>query len=246
MKLLWLMFISIPIVAASDSILFQEANRLYTQNNYEQAVQEYQKITAKNSTIWYNIGNSYYKMGDLIRALAFWKRAYQGAPAHERMHINNNIAYVEKKLGIIKPSKTLLSHVEYVVAMIPIAALQVVMLLVWYLFFAMLLFPTAHSGLQARNKWDQKKRYGILGTLLFFNLLFIGLLMIKYSTIERQQAIVLQDAVTLVAGPHAHYQTVGTVKQLDQVIVREIKDQWCKVYHNDLIGWMPIDKLMIL
>jgi len=85
--------------ANDDEQLMLQADSAYQQENYEQAIQAYSQIIAngnQGARLFYNLGNSYYKIGQNAQALLWYERARRLAPADE--DIQHNIAFVNQKI----------------------------------------------------------------------------------------------------------------------------------------------------
>jgi len=80
------------------------ADNLYLASHYAEAAQIYEQIVAqgsRNSTIYYNLGNSYYQLGDLGRALLNYEEAAALSPRDA--DIQENLALVTSQVGEIAP-----------------------------------------------------------------------------------------------------------------------------------------------
>lgn len=105
MKKMPLIFISLVICAnfafsAEDSqdprSLFYKANSLYEQREYEKASEEYAKILYMNvesGPLYFNIGNTFFKMGKTGYAILAYKKAKRLMPGDG--DLKSNLAYAE-------------------------------------------------------------------------------------------------------------------------------------------------------
>ncbi|MEX1326087.1 MAG: tetratricopeptide repeat protein, partial [Desulfobacterales bacterium] len=79
--LLALHFIPCEVIAKIDQSAqedFFEANRAYKNDQFQEAVDGYLKLTEngiENGHLYYNLGNAYYRLGDLGKAILFFERA---------------------------------------------------------------------------------------------------------------------------------------------------------------------------
>ncbi|MFQ5702760.1 MAG: tetratricopeptide repeat protein [Gemmatimonadales bacterium] len=84
--LLWMCVGTVECVLAQDPdnrLLFNEANGLYQQSEYGRALETYEKIVKAgyvSGILFYNIGNCYFKLGDLGRAILNYERASRLLP----------------------------------------------------------------------------------------------------------------------------------------------------------------------
>lgn len=110
MKLLtkFFIFITLFITLSANASMNKEevinnfiiANQAYEKQEYNKALTSYQKLVTegvKNSTIYFNLGNCYLKVGNNSQALANYLKAKALAPRDNE--ITANLTYVLKKTG---------------------------------------------------------------------------------------------------------------------------------------------------
>ena len=71
--------------------LFERANAAYEAGNYAAAVDDYERAAASGVTapdLFYNLGNAYFKLGDLGRAVLWFERARRLAPRDDDVREN--------------------------------------------------------------------------------------------------------------------------------------------------------------
>lgn len=75
--------------APADSL--QKANELYVANEYAKAIQLYEGIVTQgyeSSTLYFNLGNSYFKNGEITKAILNYERAKKLAPNDDDIQFN--------------------------------------------------------------------------------------------------------------------------------------------------------------
>lgn len=75
--------------------LWEKANALYTTEEYNQAVSLYEQILAsgeESAKLYFNLGNAYYKAGNMNRAILNFERAKVLAPHDEDIDFNLQLA----------------------------------------------------------------------------------------------------------------------------------------------------------
>lgn len=107
-KILFLVFSTIVITAAAGHLsaafenktlahgIFYKANELFKENKYQEAQQEYEKLLGmgiKSGNLYYNLGNAYFKSGNLGKAIVNFERAQQLIP--QDSDLRANIAFAE-------------------------------------------------------------------------------------------------------------------------------------------------------
>ena len=83
----------------SAVVYMQQANEAYQSNNFEDAIALYTTVVDlqyESATLYYNLGNAYFKSGNNARALLWLERARRLDPNNE--DIIHNISFVQQKL----------------------------------------------------------------------------------------------------------------------------------------------------
>jgi len=79
------------IEALDTTTLFTEANKRYKEDNYSDAAQLYEKLIlsgVQNGELYYNLGNSYFKMGMLGKAILSYRLAELYLPRDQDLKTN--------------------------------------------------------------------------------------------------------------------------------------------------------------
>ena len=84
-------------ISAQDSIqvLWDRANAYYTTQEYQQAASAYEQLLnsgLESARLYYNLGNAYFKSGDINRAILNYERAKLLAPQDPDINFNLNLA----------------------------------------------------------------------------------------------------------------------------------------------------------
>ncbi|MCC8359392.1 tetratricopeptide repeat protein [Salinimicrobium sediminilitoris] len=81
---------------AQNSRLFEAGNKAYSAGNYEEAIDQYEKILSNGETsagLHYNLGNSYYKLDRIAPSIYHYEKALQLNPGDE--DIRNNLEFAK-------------------------------------------------------------------------------------------------------------------------------------------------------
>lgn len=98
MRMFFLLMAMMPFVSLSiGAVTKQDADAEYQKGNYQQAVRDYEELlkTGASAEVYYNLGNAYYRMGNLTRSIINYERAHQLAPADD--DISFNLQFVRNK-----------------------------------------------------------------------------------------------------------------------------------------------------
>jgi hypothetical protein len=82
-------------VPAAQQEFFAEGNRLYQEGDYQAALDRYDRVLDadfESSALYYNIGNTHFKLGDLGRAILNYERAYRLDPRGKDVAANLALA----------------------------------------------------------------------------------------------------------------------------------------------------------
>ena len=85
-----------PLHASTSPLLFKKANELYRGKQYAQSIALYDSILKENKTnylVYYNLGNSHFKEGNIADAILNYERAKTLNPDDEDINYNLKIAY---------------------------------------------------------------------------------------------------------------------------------------------------------
>ncbi|MDZ7845384.1 MAG: tetratricopeptide repeat protein [Owenweeksia sp.] len=75
--------------------LFAQGNEKYRQQQYEEAIETYHQITEQgleNASLYYNLGNAYFKSDQLAQAILYYEKAVRLAPHDDEIQQNLKIA----------------------------------------------------------------------------------------------------------------------------------------------------------
>lgn len=99
-----IMLLSIVATQSSDS-LFQLGNTYYENEQYETAASTYEQLENDYSHeyLYLNLGNSYYRMGELGNAVWAYEKAYSIAPRDQDIIYNLNFVRSQVRDRIIPP-----------------------------------------------------------------------------------------------------------------------------------------------
>lgn len=82
--LLFLESLTFNLQAADAQQVFEEANSAYTAGNYAIAIEKYEAILNQkvfSKELYYNLGNSYYKLNKIGKAVLYYEKALRIAPS---------------------------------------------------------------------------------------------------------------------------------------------------------------------
>lgn len=95
LAILFLILTGLSLSAQDSPSRFQEANQAYLDGDFEAAILGYQDILTedgKSASLYYNLGNAYYKSGQTARAILNYERALKLSPHDDDIRQNLEVA----------------------------------------------------------------------------------------------------------------------------------------------------------
>lgn len=135
-----ILFFSFNIAYAQDNFIqtFEQANASYKENKFDQAISGYNKIIEQgfeNGNIYYNLGNSYFKKGELGKAILNYERARIFMPSDG--DLKSNYEYACFNAGLDKAANKAISRIF---AGLGIDSLAVILFILQGAIFLVLIF----------------------------------------------------------------------------------------------------------
>ena len=219
---------------------YRRANALYAGGQYQQAVDKYEQIAAsiQNGVIYYNLGNTYFRLGNRGKAILNYERAKQLMPRDKDTSFNLKVAGARNidqfdlvKLpsgfsllyGALHPNQIAWSGlVPYWIAAVSIVAIQFIQNL----------------------RLQQALRYvALIGCFAWlFSLLLLGL---KIRDLNVPYAIVIANEVMVQSEPDSGAETIALpLHEGTKVQLQEERSDWVKIYLPDEnSGWLTAEAI---
>ena len=234
----------LPAGVFSPSATFRRANHLYGEGKYEEAATLYQHIRRggwASGPLYYNLGNAYFKEGDLGRAILNYRRAWNLSPRDPE--INKNLQYARENLrddvsvsspGIFRRIKLLVVRQFPLGSWLRLSSIVYFLTVLWIL-LVMLIRPM------------KKISPAVLKTLLIlFALSLLGSIL-AYSYYRVPRAVILNSEVSIRYGPDEKDAVAFELHEGTEVRVIRRKDGWNQISLPDgKSGWLPSGSLGII
>jgi len=218
---------------------FEAANTAYQEERYADALELYGLIddSYRNFSVEFNLGNTYYKLDSIGKAILHYERARKFDPKDENLKVNLQLAnqkIVDKiealpTLGV----KDLWTNIRSVNMLSTWTNLSLIAIFIAFTFFILALI--------LRSK--QIKRIFILTGVLFFIAYTLTYLLARavVNNEEQNEAIVLSPKVDVKGAPSAQAIDVFLLHEGTKVEIRNEQDSWYEVkIANGNVGWIPI------
>ncbi len=224
--------------------LFRQANALYTQGKYPEAIGEYNRVLAEgweSAPLYYNLANAFFKNNELGRAILNYRKAWNLAP--QDPEINKNLEYARESLRddiAALPLSLWARARRAVILQFPLGF--------WIGLSAVLYFVTALWLLLVLLIRPLKKAAApVLKVLIPCLAAAIVLSLLAYSFYATPRAIILDPAVSVRYGPAETDAAAFELHEGTEVTVVREKGSWRQIHLPDgQSGWLPADSLGII
>jgi tetratricopeptide (TPR) repeat protein len=213
---------------------FHEAITLYRAGEFQDAAARFEGIAAegiRNGGLYYNIGNSFLKAGDLGRAILWYERAQKLIPRDPDLRYNFDHA-----LGLVKdvPAEKNIDILEIVFFWdnyLPPGAVEYAAVFLWFCF-------SLHAGARVFFK---KKVFTLAGSILFvLSLMVIATASFNYhDRYSQSHAIILADQVPVRSGYSVDSTELFFLHPGTKVRVKRVEQGFLRIsFSKDKEGWI--------
>ena len=215
---------------------FDAANAAYADGRYEEAAAMYQTLLDEqpDATLYYNLGNSRFKQGELAQAILNYERALRLKPnykdaqynlAFAQSRITDNI--VEQDFFLSSWARTVRNSLSERTWWSTSIGLFICALI------ALLLF------LLGRELWLRKTAFHVAWIALLFSLIAgLNAGSLRQRNTLRNEAIITQGVVNVKSSPDRSGTDLFTIHEGTKVTIRETLGEWVNVSVGSNEGWM--------
>ena len=227
-------------------VLYVEANQLYIKESYEKSIDKYEEIIARgkrNSKIYYNLGNAYFRTDKIGKAIWAYENALRLNPRDENIIYNLEIANNYKIDRISMPDTFFLLKV-YRKMHLYFTFEE------WVLFGSVLLFSlTLYSLLKNFYNFKSKVLQNI------FHFLFSATIIVNIIVIDRffdkiysyDQAIFVIKSEALSGPSHDNHKILFEVNEGSRAEVIRHENGWADIILLDgKSGWVKSKDIRLL
>lgn len=220
---------------AEVSQSFYLANLLYKENKYSPAIEQYNKIRAlgfENGYLYYNLANSYFKNGELSRAVLNYERARFFIPSDS--DLKSNYDYTKSLLNLSQEESSanlFLKNINKLSEGFSMNALTLLLSLLYTVFCAILILRIFIRGI---------KRYGSLLIPLAIALFTLTAIALNQKIDDLNNgAIVINKEIAAKFEPFDNATTYFTLREGAKIKVVDAANNWYKIKRGDeKIGWV--------
>ena len=225
-------------VEFDNMTLWERGNQAYIDGDYAAAVTAYQAIENRgysSARLYYNMGNAYYKQGQIGRAILYYNRALVISPSMDDARHNLEIAEAQTKDNIaVVPEFFLNRYMRTLRSAISCSAWSAMSVA----FFGVMLLFLLIFLLGSRIKVRKVGFYGAVVSLLLFVVVTIFGISARNSIIDRPAAIVMSSAISVKSSPDRAATDLFVLHEGTKVEVSSEVDGWSEITIADgKKGW---------
>lgn len=238
------LFIStaVSLFAAPVQQAFKEANQLYADGKFKEAIEAYEKIRQEKllAEIYYNFGNAYFKNKQLGLAVLNYEKAKKMSPRD--LDVRNNLDYTsrlieykveDKRSWYVRAISKLLSYFTF-------AELWFAFLTSYFLLVVRLLISIL------------RKKHLVFGgltvTLILLSVVCFAPLGLKYMESGMDgEAVVISKQAEVRYGPSTVDQIAFRLVEGLKISIRDHKQDWYRIHIEDgRTGWVSADNIQLI
>ncbi len=237
--LLFTCLFSVTSVLAQENII-KEAEDAYMKEDFSKAIELYEGILQSygaSAEIYYNLGNAYFKAGNIAPSILNYERALLLDPADGDIRFNLNVAK-QKTIDRIEPIGQFFlvkwfQGVQNILSVNSWSAIGIVcfILLIGCLFLFFF------------SKWIRLKKIGFYaGLFMLFVVVLANVFASKQkdSLLNRNSAIVFSPTITVKSSPDVSGTDLFVIHEGTKVFIRSTLGEWNEIELEDgHVGWMP-------
>ena len=219
--------------------LFSQANAQYAEGNYADAITQYEQIVLEQpaAEVYYNLGNAYFKQGELAQSILAYERALRLKPSYT--DAQHNLQFAQSRIvdniedtnsfflsNWIKVVRNAFSQSTWIILSITLF----ICMLLGFFFFAF-----------SQTLWIRKTAFYTSIIALFISIVAcLNASSLHYRDTQRAEAIITQGIVNAKSSPDRSGNDLFTIHEGPKVEIKEVIGDWCCIHVGNNIGWMPL------
>ncbi len=231
---------SLKLLAQSPDQLMKQANSFYQEQQYDQAVITYQKILSQgfeSSSLYYNLGNAYFKIGKIGYAILNYERGLKLSPGDEDLRYNLKIANTRTVDKITElPKLFIVQWWELLITSFTFTGLSIITLLIFWIFLlGIALF------ILSRRASIQRISLMVSSVSLAVLILSVVILISRYNhEAITDYGILTEEVYSVKVAPDYKSNDLFVIHEGIKFVVDDLVNEWYKIRLADgKVGWIP-------
>lgn len=224
-----------------------EGDSAYIKNDYTSAIQIYESLlkNGEAAEVYYNLGNSYYKVGDIAKAVLNYERALLLQPGNSDIRANLEVACAKTidKVEAI-PEVFFVSWSKALIDSMSVDAWAMLGVVFFILFIAALYFFIFSKQIM----W---KKAGFISGIIFLIVVICSNLFAseqKERLLNRDNAIVMSPSVVVRSTPSESGTSLFILHEGRKVNIKDNSmKEWKEIRLEDgKVGWVPTSTIEVI
>jgi tetratricopeptide (TPR) repeat protein len=217
----------------------EKGNTFYREGEYEKAIEEYNKLVDEGylgTSLFYNLGNSYYRIGKIGLAILYYERTLKLSPSDEDIKHNLNFARLST-VDRIQPLPTffLFEWWEGILGSFTENGWAYIV----FIFYLLVIFLTGSYFFARSIKQQKLVLFSGVAALLVLAI-SISLLIVKINREATvKSGVILEQFVTVKSSPDQKSTDAFVIHEGLKVNLEDNLDEWVKIRLADgKVGWI--------
>lgn len=221
--------------------IYKEANLAYQKMDYANSALLYEKLLTDghpSPEVYYNLGNSYFKGGNIPKAILNYERGKKLSPEDEDIDFNLKIAALKvvDRIDAV-PEVFYKRWIHSISSLLPANTWSIIFIsVIWLAFLS--------AGYYVIGQTVSHKRTGFILILIFAGLSIVTYFFSSTSyskDMKEEQAIVMSSSVYVKSSPDEKGNDLFILHEGTKVDVLEPFEDWAKIrIANGTIGWLKV------
>ncbi len=224
---------------------FQSANKQYESKHFEQAISKYNEILGtgfESSAIYFNLGNAYFKKGDLGNAIVNYRRAERLDPTDD--DIAENLSFARNYTAIQMEGVELNPIRNFIAVTLKPYQLNLLAWVSSLCFIFLMILLTVRFGLGFKNRTLRGSIVAGITLLLVVSLLTTYKYRIDYLT---DYAVLVAEDVPIHTGPtNASDIELQGMPGMEVEILSASGDYYNVLFENKRRGWVHKELVAVI
>jgi tetratricopeptide (TPR) repeat protein len=233
------LLVSSYVFSADVNTLMQKGNEYYRSNQFQLAIDEYNKLVSEGyegASLYYNLGNAHYRLGKVGYAILFYEKALKFSPNDE--DIKHNLALA--KLNLTDKVDSLPPFFIFTIWEGLLSSFSITgWTILAYIFFILLLIAVVIYFFARSSTQQRISFFSGVGFLVLLSLSIILLAVKMNKEFKIKDGIIVEPAVTAKYSPDTSAKDGFIIHEGLKVRLEDRLDNWVKIRLDDgKVGWI--------
>ncbi len=234
---LLLVFLLSFFVAKGQYSELSKAEKSYKEEKYNDAISIYKELIGEgysSSSMYYNLGNCYYKTNDLFRARLYYEKALKYSPHNDQINKNLSIVIRDLDSEIVELPDFFLLRWWRGFSSIFSSSMWAIISILLAISLVFLVWAKLFSNFNSSNLLGK-----VSYVLVVLLILFVFAAYSSESRVENNSDVIISKQVRVLSGPDERSELLYDLKKGEKVELIDSIKQWYQVkLLNKEVGWI--------